>query len=107
MHIGDFRRRVAREDVVADRVHQVRLTETDAAVDEQRVVSAAGVLRDLECGGPRELIALALDEAVERERDVEPSAERRGGADLGLNGRGGRRRVASHGLAATDLDLNL
>ena len=63
---------------------------------------AAGVLRDLKGGRARELVALALDEALEREGDVEPPAERRGGTDLGLGDRG-RRRVAADGGTAAHL----
>ena len=60
--------------VLADRVHQVRLAETDTAVDEQRVVGAAGILRDLNRGGLGELVALAFDEAVEGEVRIQPNA---------------------------------
>jgi hypothetical protein len=87
-------------------VHQVGFAETHAAVDEQRVVRATGVLRDLESGRARELVALAFDEAVERERDVEPAADRRSGAHLGLDGRRNRR-LTAHGGAAAYLDLDL
>ena len=95
------------EDLVADRVHQVRLAETDAAVDEQRVVGTAGILRDLEGSGARQLIALAFNEAVERERLVEPPADRRARPYLGLRGRRRRSRISAHGRAAADLDLDL
>ena len=64
--------------MVADGVHQVRLAETDAAVDEQRVVGATRILGDLHGRGARELVALALDEAREREVGVEAAAEQRG-----------------------------
>ena len=57
-------------DQVADRVHQVRLAEADAAVDEQRVVGAARVLADLHRGRPGELVALAFDEGREGEFGV-------------------------------------
>ena len=63
--------------MVADRVHQVRLAEADAAVDEQRVVRAPRVLRDLHGRGPCELVALALDERREREVRIQPPADRR------------------------------
>ena len=66
---------IARADLVADRVHQVRLAETDAAVDEQRVVGATRVLADLDRRGARELIALAFDESREREVRIETAAE--------------------------------
>ena len=92
MHIGDARVRVARADQVADGLHQVRLAETDAAVDEQRVVGAARVLRDLHRRGAGELVALALDEVVEREvgdsvgRRTEAAAFARGAARLRQRG---------------------
>ena len=54
-------------DEVRDGVHQVRLAQADAAVEEQRVVGAAGILRHLQRRGLGELVALALDEAVEGE----------------------------------------
>ena len=58
-----------------DRVHQVRLAETDAAVEKQRVVGVAGILRDLERGRLGELIALAFDEALEREIRIDARAD--------------------------------
>ena len=45
-----------RPDVLADRLHQVRLAESDAAVNEERVVGARGRLRDRETGGVRDFI---------------------------------------------------
>src|SRR5690606_32894162 len=74
---GDLRTRIALRNEVADGMHQVRLAEPHAAVDEQRVVRAARVLADLHGGRARELIALAFDEAFERERSVQAAAERR------------------------------
>ena len=47
-------------------MHQVRLAEPDAAVDEQRVVGARGCLGDGAAGGVRELVGRADDEGVER-----------------------------------------
>ena len=70
VHVGDARGGIALADQVADRVHEVRLAEADAAVDEKRVVGAPRVLADLVGGRPRELVALALDEAREREIGV-------------------------------------
>jgi len=46
------------------RVHQVRLAETDAAIDEQRVVSAAGFSATWTAAARGELVALALDEVA-------------------------------------------
>ena len=65
VHVGDARIRVARADRMADRMHEVRLAETDATVDEQRVVGLAGILPDLLRRGLRELVALADDEVLE------------------------------------------
>ncbi len=70
-HLG--RGRAAR-DGVADGVHQVRLAETHAAVDEQRVVRAARILRDLHGSGARQLIGLALDEGLEGKGGAQPGA---------------------------------
>ena len=67
MQVDDARRRVLAAQLIADRVHQVRLAEAGAAVDEQRVVGLAGVLRDLLAGGACKLVRLAGDEAVEGE----------------------------------------
>ena len=53
-------------DKVADRVHEVRFAETDAAVDEQRVIGGAGVLRDGLRRSVRKLVGTADDKAVER-----------------------------------------
>src|SRR5688572_21006097 len=107
MHVRDFRGGVARENLVADRVHQVRLAETHTAVDEQRVVSTAGILRDLERRGARQLIALAFDKALERESLVEPPADCRARPYLGLGGRRRRSSLAAHRRTAPDLDLDL
>ena len=56
---------------VADGLKQVGLAQAHATVDEQRVVGGAGMLGDLQRGGPRELIGLAGDERVEREGRVQ------------------------------------
>jgi hypothetical protein len=50
---------------VTDRVHQVRLAQTRPAVDEERVVVIAGLIRDRLRRRVRELIARADDEVVE------------------------------------------
>ena len=54
------------QHVVPDRVHQVRLAESDAAVDEQRVVRARRRFGDRAAGGMRELVRRSDDERVER-----------------------------------------
>ena len=53
-------------DLVADGVHQVRLTEAHAAVDEEGVVVIAGLVRDRLGGGMRELVRRPDDEVGER-----------------------------------------
>ena len=77
VHVGDARALVAAADHVADGMHQVRLAQAHAAVDEQRVVGTPGILGDLHRRRARELIALALDEVREREVRIEPAAEQR------------------------------
>jgi hypothetical protein len=51
---------------VADRLHEVRLAHTDAAVEEQRVVSLGGPLGDGLASRVCELVPAADDERVER-----------------------------------------
>jgi hypothetical protein len=75
--------RIARLDGVTHGLHQVRLAETDAAVDEQRVVGTAGIFRDLDRGGLGELVALALDETVEGEIRVQANPDDDAFAALG------------------------
>ena len=81
-------------DDVADRVHQMGFAQADAAVDEQRVVSAARILRDLIGRRARQLVALAFDEIGEGEIRIQPAAEHRGrfaggaGAAIVLDGHG-------------------
>ena len=45
-----------RPDVLADRLHQMRLAQSDAAVNEKRVVGLRRRLRDGETGGVRDLV---------------------------------------------------
>src|SRR3989449_11752258 len=79
-----------RENKVADRVNQVGLSQAHATVDEERVVRGAGVLRDLQRGGARQLIGFSGDKAVEAEFWNEAGT-------LGLRGKG--RGSARGGLA--------
>ena len=53
------------QDVVADRVEQVRLAQARRSVKEERVVGLAGKLRDRQRRGVGEAIAVANDELVE------------------------------------------
>ncbi len=59
-----------------DRVHQVRLAETDAAVDEQRVVRPRRRLRHRAAGRMRELVRRTDDEGVEGVAGSEPARRR-------------------------------
>ena len=52
----------ARERIVADGVHQVRLAEPDAAPDKERIVRLAGHLRDGKAGRVGQPVGLAHDE---------------------------------------------
>ena len=56
---------------VADGVHQVRLAQADAAVEEQRVIGHARLLGDGQRGGVREAVGRADDERVKRRFRVE------------------------------------
>src|SRR5690606_3450606 len=106
VHVRDLRVGVAAQDRVADRVHQMRFAQAYAAVDEQRVVGRAGILADLHRRGARELVALPLDERLEREGRVQAAAEELRGAGLRLavaRRDHGRRRPP----AAADLEINL
>ena len=59
------------QHVVPDRVHQMRLAETHAAVDEERVVRARRGLGNGAAGRMRELIRRSDDERVERVAGVQ------------------------------------
>ncbi len=95
VHVGDARLRIALLHQVRDGVHQVGLAQTDAAVDEQRVVGAAGILGDLVRGRLGELVALALDEVREGEVGIEPRADHQPLGAAHVRGQGGRARRAA------------
>ena len=83
-HVADGGCRLAIEDGVADRMHQVGLAEADTAVDEERVVGAAGTIRHLQCRRPGEVVGLAGHETGEGQVRIElgalvrrPRSERR------------------------------
>ncbi len=63
--VGEHESRMMLHDVVADRVHQVRLAETDAAVDEERVVRSRRRFRNGAARRVRKLIRRPDDEGVE------------------------------------------
>ena len=56
---------VALEHALADGLKQMRLPQTDPAVDEQRVVRFAGRIADVDRGSVRQAIARAGDEIIE------------------------------------------
>ena len=100
---------VAAQDLLRDRVHQVRLSEADAAVQEERVVGARGRFGDGARRGVRELVGGADDEGVEREarvpghgraarREARRSPSRR--RDGGLVGAEASKRISSPGKPA-------
>src|ERR671913_1223754 len=66
--------------VVADRVHQVRLAEADAAVDKKRVVRTRRRFRYSAAGRMCELIGWPDDEGVERVTRDEAAGTLRHGA---------------------------
>src|SRR5437867_10703702 len=55
-NVNDSRVFLFREHELADRLHEVRLAQTDAAVDEQRVVGAGGRLCDGQARRVRDLV---------------------------------------------------
>src|SRR5437762_5890045 len=61
-----------RPDVLADGLHQMRLPETDAPVNKERVVSARRRLRDRETGGMRDFVVRANHKRFESVSWVEP-----------------------------------
>ena len=94
----DVHRPVQGPGVVADGVQQVRLAQPRAAVDEQRVVSAAGavgggvagLLGDLERGREGEAVGIAHDVVVEGIAGIEVRAPVEGLRVLGAREGGGR-----------------
>ena len=69
--VGELQAGAVLQHVLPDRVHQVGLAETDAAVDEQRVVGARRGFGDGPAGGVGELVGRADDEGVEGVARVE------------------------------------
>ena len=90
VHVGDARLGIALLHQVRDGVHEMGLAQPDAAVQEQRVVGAAGIFRDLERGRLGELVALALDEGGEAEVGIEPRADHQPLGAAHVHGQGGR-----------------
>ena len=65
-------------DVMSDRVHQMRLAQPHATVNEERVVGTRRRFRDGAAGGMRELIRRSDDERVERVARAQASERIRG-----------------------------
>ena len=69
--VGQLQVAIVPEDVLPDRVHQMRLSQSHAAVDEQRVVRSRRRLGDRAARRMRELIRGADDEGVEGVAGIE------------------------------------
>ncbi len=81
--IADLGAGVVLQDPVAYGLEEVRFAEADAAVDEKRVVFAAGVVGGRRTGGVRELVGLAHDEVLEGVLGAQVKACRLGGLSSG------------------------
>ena len=66
VHIHHFGIGLTRHNAVAHRMQQVRFTETRAAIQKQRVVSATGVIGYLASRRARQLVRLTFNEVIER-----------------------------------------
>src|SRR6185437_4951000 len=75
VHVSDTRLAVTLFDEVSDSVHEVRLAETYAAVEEQRVVGTTRILGHLQRSCLGELVALAFDEGAEGEIRIDARAD--------------------------------
>ena len=62
---------VPREHCITKGLHEVRLTQANTAINEQRVIGLPWILTNLTRGGPGKLIAFAFDEIFERKLRVE------------------------------------
>ena len=90
---------------VADRVHQVRLAQTHAAVEEKRVVGACRGAGDRLRGGVREPVGVADDELLKRIANVEIGAAQILGRPRGRGHLHGGRRLARLGDRELQLEL--
>ena len=99
--VADLRARIVGHHLVADGVDQVGFTEADAAVEEQRVIRHARVVRHLDGGGARQLVGFTRHKTVEGQVGVDAAllAARRG-ADAQFRHAGLRLRGARAGRAA-------
>ena len=64
LYVGDLRAGIVLAYILADRKQQMRLAEAGVAVDKQRIVRAAGLVRDGDCGIVRKLVGVSDDEAI-------------------------------------------
>ena len=72
--VADDRPRLALLDGVAHRLHQVGLAQPHAAVNEERVVGAAGPVGHLQGRGPGQVVGLAVHEGGKGQPRVQPGA---------------------------------
>ena len=96
VQVHDVGARIVFQHPVADGVHEVRLAEPGAAVDEQGVVvRVAGAGRDLYRSRESHLVGLAGDEAVEGEFVAQPVSRTRVAGRVRTSRPGRRRLVRS------------
>ena len=74
MDITDLRWCAALLDQVPDRLQQMRLPQSHATIDEQRVVCGSRVFRDLQSGRTGKLIRLARNERIESKAGIQAAA---------------------------------
>ena len=72
--VADDRPRFTLLDGVAHCLHQVGLAQAHAAVNEERVVGAAGPVGHLQGGGPGQVVGLAVHEGGKGQPRVQPRA---------------------------------
>src|SRR5262245_17915844 len=70
--------------VLTDGLHQVRLAETDAAVNEKRIVGPGRGLRDGEACGVRDFVVRPDNERFERVSRIESERAARSGFAIAL-----------------------
>src|SRR5438552_12593731 len=84
MYVADLGARVVVENMIADRLNQMCLAQTNTGVHKQRVARGR-MLGNLQTRGTRELIRLSGNEGRERESGIQArllAAPRRHGAGL-------------------------
>ena len=104
VYVTDPGGRIFLQHCIADGLHQVSLTQPDAAVYKKWVIRRTGILGNLAGGCPCQLVAFALDEILEDEVRIEPADHRCFARRLRrADGRRRRRRR----LSRTDFDDDL